>query len=121
MSDLERGSRIADAIERIRAHGGIGFDAKDVAAALDAQRSIKEMENSFNRIKLTLVSELAPVVKQVADWIANVTSSQMPERVGFWRAWPGALVDGLDLAIKDTSNLPTLAMNSKQFEQVYYY
>ncbi len=76
------------------------------------------MENSSNRIKLTLVSELAPVVKQVADWIANVTSSQMPElRAGFKSA-ALALVDGLDLAIKDTSNLLIIGHEfSQQFEQ----
>jgi hypothetical protein len=106
IADMEKGSQgIADAIASIKKHGGIGIDDKDVQAALEASRAITEMENSFGRIKLTLVSELAPVVKNIADWTsdtAGVAGGGL--RKGFHDA-AATLVEGLGKAVDVSADL----------------
>jgi hypothetical protein len=72
---FERGTiSINETMAQIKAHGGVGFDMKDAKGALEAEKSIHEMESSFNRIKLSLISEFSPLVKQVADGIAGMVS-----------------------------------------------
>jgi hypothetical protein len=63
---------IADAVAQIKSHGNI-LNEKDFESALAAEKSIKEMESTFNRIKLSLISEFAPVMKNVADGVADMT------------------------------------------------
>jgi hypothetical protein len=106
VADMEKGSKgIEAAIASIKAHGGIGITNKDVQAALEASRSITEMENSFGRIKMTLTAELAPVVKSIADWTSNAAGAAGGGlRKGFHDA-AVTLTDGLSKAVDETADL----------------
>ena len=107
---------IQQAIAEIKAHGGVGFTENDFRNVLDAQRSLKEMESTFSRIKLSLVSEFAPVVKNVADWIADISG---PTGGGLREVFHKAalsLVDGLGAAV---SGMEEMVIQAHRLEKAF--
>jgi hypothetical protein len=87
---IDRGlNGINETMNKIDAHGGVGFDMKGVEQAKQAEISIHELESTFNRLKLSLISEFTPTITKVADGIADMVG-----KAGGGKAAFKSLADG---------------------------